>query len=153
MSDEIYDHDDEDDEMVMFELPVPPSFAEIFQVMRFMIDADNREEVMKKEIRDSLDSFYDEYGDECTVPIISYVQQVMGWDLEILLDRSEVDNFLMKNYSLFDETIWQKVLKTRAINELHHEVFRISQTYLNDAVAEVLMKEQSHISEEGDPQE
>jgi preprotein translocase subunit SecA len=118
-----------------------------------MIEADRRDALVNETVRDYLDELIEDFGDECVIPIISYIQRYMGWDMEILLEQSDVENFLMKNHSLFDEDMWLKVLNTKAINEFHSAVFRLSQTYLSDAVAEVLMKEELRTAGEDAPPE
>lgn len=150
MSDKPYDQDDDEERMVPIDLPTPQSIPNIFQVMGYMIEADRRDELVNQTVRDYLDELIEDFGEECVIPIISYIQQYMGWDLEILLEQSDVENYLMKNHSLFDDDMWMKVLNTKAMNELHQAVFRLSQTYLSDAVAEVLMKEELRMTQEGD---
>lgn len=153
MSDKPYDQDDDGERMIPIDLPPPQSLPNIFQVMSYMIEADRRDALVNETVRDYLDELIDDFGDECVIPIISYIQQYMGWDMEILLEQSDVENFLMKNHSLFDEDMWLKVLNTKAINEFHSAVFRLSQTYLSDAVSEVLMKEELRTAGEDAPPE
>jgi len=153
MSDKPYDQDDDGERMIPIDLPPPQSFPNIFQVMSYMIEADRRDALVNETVRDYLDELIEDFGDECVIPIISYIQRYMGWDMEILLEQSDVENFLMKNHSLFDEDMWLKVLNTKAINEFHSAVFRLSQTYLSDAVAEVLMKEELRTAGEDAPPE
>lgn len=145
-----YDQDEPEETMEPIILPYPPSAENVYQVMRYMTNAQERDEMVNQTVRDYLDELFDEFGEECVMPILSYVQLAMGWDLEILMDKREAEDGLMTKYSIFDDEIWRKVLNTRAVNELHHEVYRISQTYLSDALAEVLMKEQLHTSPEDD---
>jgi hypothetical protein len=151
MSDEKpYDQDDEHKELIPIVLPYPPTENNIYELVRYMTDADRRDEVINQTVRDYLDELFDEFGEDCVVPILSYVQLEMGWDLEILMDKRDTEDALMKNHSIFDDEIWRKVLNTRAVNEFHHAVYRLSQTYLNDAIAEVLMKEELRTPPEGD---
>ena len=138
MSEKPFDQDDDNERMIPFEIPTPESLQNIFQVMSYMIENDKKEDSLNDTVRD-------------IVPIMSYIQQFMGWDLEILVEQADVEDFLMKKYSLFDNDMWKKVLNTKAINELHQAVFRLSQTYLSDAVAEVLMTEELHRFPEDDP--
>lgn len=147
--DKPYDQDN-DDELIPIVLPYPPSQENIYELMRYMTNADRRDEVINQTVRDYLDELFEEFGEDCVVPILSYVQLEMGWDLEILMDKREAEDALMSQHSIFDDEIWRKVLNTRAVNEFHHAVYRLSQTYLNDAIAEVLMKEQLHTSPEDD---
>lgn len=143
-------YDQDEPEMEPINLPYPPSADNIYQVMRYMTNADERDAMVNRTVRDCLDELFDEFGDECVMPILSYIQLEMGWDLEILMDRREAEDALMARHSIFDDEIWRKILNTRAVNELHHEVYRVSQTYLSDALEEVLMKEQLRSRPEDD---
>jgi len=73
--------------------------------------------------------------------IVSYLQRRHHWDVELLAERRDVDDMLMKKYNLFDEHMWDKVMNTTAISDLHHETFKLSQKYIARAIAEVLTKE------------
>ncbi len=73
--------------------------------------------------------------------IISYIQRRHHWDVELLAERQDVDEILMKKYNIFDEHMWDKVMNTTAISDLHHETFKLSQKYIARAIAEVLAKD------------
>ena len=134
MSEKPFDQDDDNERMIPFEIPTPESLQNIFQVMSYMIENDKKEDSLNDTVRDYLDELTEDFGEDCIVPIMSYIQQFMGWDLEILVEQADVEDFLMKKYSLFDNDMWKKVLNTKAINELHQAVFRLSQTYLSDVL-------------------
>jgi len=83
--------------------------------------------------------------------VVGYLSRRKGWDMEILLEKYEVEDYLMRAYDLFDDDIWQKVLGTTAMSDLRREVFALSQTYLTRAVREVLGRERPSNSVTGDP--
>jgi hypothetical protein len=84
---------------------------------------------------------------------MNYVQRIEGWDLEIITERSDVDNYLLNALSIYDENMFLKVIGTRAMSEFRREIYQLSQKYLPIAVAEILGKEQSSIFPEADPQD
>ena len=47
----------------------------------------------------------------------------------------------MTKHNIFDEHMWDKVMNTTAISDLHHETFKLSQKYIARAIAEVLAKD------------
>lgn len=98
-----------------------------------------------------LDELYDEIGspEDAATTIISYIQRRHGWDMEILADRREVEEMLFKRFSRYDEEMWEKVLNTDAISDLHHEVYKLSQTYIGYAIDEVLSEEDVDGEEDG----
>mgnify|MGYP006274694859 CR=1 FL=1 len=141
---------DQDAELVPIELPELPSYESVYDLVERMARASDRDDMVNATVRDYMEDMFDAFGEDCVVPILSYIQMAMGWDLEILLDKQGVEDYLMLRHSIYDEEIWEKVINTLAINELHHAVYRLSQTFLSDAVAEVLMKEQSRNHPEDD---
>ena len=60
------------------------------------------------------------------------------WQIELLAEKSEVEQILYETYSVYDDEIWEKVLNTDAISELHHQVHALSTTYIKEAIAEVV---------------
>ena len=92
---------------------------------------------------DYLDELYDtiENDDETATLVISYLQRRHKWDMELLADRRDVDEMLFKEHSLFDDHMWEKVMNTTAISDLHHEVWKLSQKYISRAIQEVLNKD------------
>jgi hypothetical protein len=82
---------------------------------------------------------------------MNYISTKMGWDIEILMEKHEVEDYLMGSHNIFDENIWRKVLGTSAMSDYRREVFALSQTYLTRAVREVLAREQPSTSPKVDP--
>jgi hypothetical protein len=75
----------------------------------------------------------------------------MGWDMEILMERYEVEDYLLSQHDIYDDDIWLKVLGTSAMSEYWREIFALSQTYLVRAVREVLGTEPQGRAVTGDP--
>ena len=92
---------------------------------------------------DVLDRLYREIGgeEETATLVISYLQRRHKWDMELLAERRDVDDILFREHNLFDEYMWDKVMNTNAISDLHHEVYKLSQTYIARAIREVLRKD------------
>jgi hypothetical protein len=145
---EPYDWESEGFESIDLPQPDVDSFANL---VHFLVEVDRKEKRMNREIVQLVEPLFDKYGQDAAISIMNYVQQKQGWDLEILMERYEVENHLMSNYNLFDDSIFLKVLGTNAMYEYRRKVFSLSQTYLARAVREVLEKERPDTSVAGDP--
>lgn len=145
-----------EDEYEPHEIDLPEVFVHsnsLFELGFFLSNAIKREEEMSSLAREVLDRLYDEIGhDEDTASvIIGYIQRRHGWDVELLAERSEVDNILFQEHSAFDDEMWEKILNTDAISDLHHETYKLSQIFIRRAIKEVLRDEQeSRLVEEED---
>jgi hypothetical protein len=147
------DEDDEDEGLFPIELP-PAEESFVYTISQFFIEHDRKEKRVFRDVRKALDPIFDEHGsDYASIGVMNYISATQGWDLEILLEKTEVEDFLLNQHSLYDENIWKKVVGTAAMNEFRREVFRLSQTYLAHAVLEVLAKEQQDTFGENDSQE
>lgn len=115
----------------------------LFEISSFIARAMEKEEQMASLVKRVLDELYEEIGspDDAATTIISYIQQRHGWDIELLADKREVEDMMFQRFSRFDEEIWAKVLNTDAISDLHHETYKLSQTYIAYAIDEVLNEE------------
>ena len=148
---EDFDDDDDDDELVTIDLPLP-ELTFTFLISQFFIEADRKEKRVNREVAKLLDKVFEKHGDDYSaVSVMGYISRRKGWDMEILLEKHEVEDYLMRAYDLFDDDIWQKVLGTTAMSDLRREVFTLSQTYLTRAVREVLGRERPSSSVTGDP--
>lgn len=128
---------DEHEGLYPLDLPVAnQSYAH--QIAMFFIEQDRKEKQVFREVSRALDRLYEKHGDEVSMSAISYVSKKHGWDMEILMEKHEVEDYLMNAYNLFDEDIWLKVVGTEAMYELRKQVFALSQTYLALAVQEAL---------------
>lgn len=122
---------------------VPATFDTIFELASFIAQAVDEENRMASVAKQYLDELYEEIGspDDAATTIISYIQRRHGWDVELLAEKREVEEMLFKRFSRYDESMWEKVLNSEAISDLHHEVYKLSQTYIGYAIDEVLSKE------------
>jgi hypothetical protein len=148
----MYNYENEDDDE-LFPLYLPETEQTVtYLVSQFFIEADRREKRVNKEVSRLLDKLYEKYGeDEVSISLMNYISTKMGWDIEILMEKYEVEDYLMGRHDMFDENIWHKVLGTSAMSDYRREVFSLSQTYLTRAVREVLAKEQPNTSSKVDP--
>ena len=119
------------------------SHSTIYELATFIAQAVAEEARMASIAKQYLDELYDEIGspDDAATTIISYIQRRHGWDVELLAEKREVEEMLFKRFSRYDEAMWEKVLNTDAISDLHHEVYKLSQTYIGFAIDEVLSEE------------
>jgi hypothetical protein len=148
----MYDYENEDDDE-LFPLDLPDTEQTVsYLVSQFFIEADRREKRVNKEVSRLLDKLYEKHGeDEASISLMNYIGTKMGWDIEILMEKHEVEDYLMGSHNIFDENIWRKVLGTSAMSDYRREVFSLSQTYLTRAVREVLEREQPNTSPKVDP--
>lgn len=113
------------------------------QLAEFVQNALEKEDRLVNLTTDVLDELYREINDDDVAAshIISYLQRRHHWDVELLAERRDVDEMLMARHNIFDEHMWDKVMNTTAISELHHETFKLSQKYIARAINEVLAKD------------
>lgn len=121
------------------------------ELSRFLVESDKREKRLMNEVGKMLDKAHEKYGQDASLAAMHYVQRKEGWDIEILLERYEVENHLMEQYNMFDDDIWHKVVGTAAMCDFRRQVFELSRTYLDRAVREVLERERPNNSVAGDP--
>lgn len=121
------------------------------ELSRFLVESDKREKRLMNEVGKMLDKAHEKYGQDASLAAMHYVQRKEGWDMEILLERYEVENHLMEQYNMFDDDIWHKVVGTAAMCDFRRQVFELSRTYLDRAVREVLERERPNNSVAGDP--
>lgn len=143
--------DEEENELVPIDLPSPEETF-TYLISQFFIEADRKEKRVNRDVSKALDKVFDKHGDDYSAAsVMSYISARKGWDMEILLEKHEVEDYLMTSHNLFDDDIWLKVLGTKAMSDLRREVFALSQTYLTRAVQEVLGRERPDTSPVGDP--
>lgn len=149
----MYDDYDDEEEEDLFPIDLPtPEETFTYLVSQFFIEADRKEKRVNRDVVRALDKVFDKHGDDYSaVSVMGYISQRKGWDIEILMEKHEVEDYLMTAHNIFDDDIWQKVLGTSAMSELRREVFALSQTYLSRAVQEVLGKERPNKTVMGDP--
>lgn len=149
----MYNYEDEDDDDELFPIDLPDTEKTVsYLISQFFIEADRKEKRVNKEVSRLLDRLYEKHGeDQASISLMNYIGAKMGWDIEILMEKFEVEDYLMNAHNIFDENIWRKVLGTAAMSDFRREVFSLSQTYLTRAVREVLAKEQPNTSPAGDP--
>jgi len=113
------------------------------ELVEFLQNAMEKENELMSLTTDVLDRLYQEIGgeEETATLVISYLQRRHKWDVELLAERRDVDDILFREHNLFDEYMWDKVMNTNAISDLHHEVYKLSQTYIARAIREVLSKD------------
>lgn len=124
---------------------IPPNLLK--QLSEFIANALEKDERLMGVTRGYLDDLYNEVGneEEAATLIISYIQQRHKWDVELLAERQDVDEILFREHSLFDDHMWDKVMNTKAMSDLHHEVYKLSQTYISRAIRESLKRDSKDI--------
>jgi hypothetical protein len=115
----------------------------LHEISRRLERIEGKENELMSLTTDVLDRLYREIGgeEETATLVISYLQRRHKWDVELLAERRDVDDILFREHNLFDEHMWDKVMNAQAISDLHHEVYKLSQTYIARAIREVLRKD------------
>lgn len=138
-----FENGSEPEELRLPEIDI--SRSTLYEIGSFIARAMNEEERVTALAKDYLDKFYDEVGnaEQAASAIISYIQLRHKWEVELLAEKSEVEQILYESYSVYDDEIWEKVLNSEAFSELHHQVHNISTAYIKEAIEEVIGIEQS----------
>ena len=113
------------------------------ELSEFVQNALEKENKLVSLTAEVLDELYRQIDDDdiASSHIVSYLQRRHHWDVELLAERRDVDEMLMARHNIFDEHMWDKVMNTTAISDLHHETFKLSQKYIALAINEVLTKD------------
>lgn len=139
------DNDGDGDDNISFEEIDLPNISQSNEFMEmlsdFFIEADRKEKRAAMAVKRGLQSVLENHGQTASIAAIHLVQKFEGWDLEILLEKSDVEDYLLKVHDIYDDNIWEKVLNTQALADFRRRVYALSQTYLAVAVQEVLEKE------------
>jgi hypothetical protein len=132
--------EEEDDPIIvpLPELEVPRNI--INELSNFISKHIEEEDEMNRIVRDCLDDLYEQFDEpeQVTDLVLSYVQRRHGWDLEVVMSESDVEEALFRNYDGYDPEMWQKAKETHAIKELHYEIYKLSKMYAKEAVREIL---------------
>ncbi len=115
-------------------------FRELSEFVQNALEKENKLMSLTAEV---LDELYRQIEDDdiAASHIVSYLQRRHHWDVELLAERRDIDEMLMARHNIFDEHMWDKVMNTTAISDLHHETFKLSQKYIALAINEVLTKD------------
>lgn len=113
------------------------------QLAEFVQNAMDKEDKHMSITTEVLDNLYQEVGNDDIAAslIISYIQRRHSWDVELLAERRDIDEILYRRHNLYDDHMWDKVMNTTAISDLHHETYKLSQKYIARAIKEVLVKD------------
>jgi len=126
------------------DLNIPPKWLETLG--HFLSKSSERLERNMTITSEILNELYDQIENEAETAtlIISYLQSRHKWDIELLAVKDEVEDMLFARDHIFDEHIWEKVINTTAISDLHHEVYKLSQEFIGYAIDEVLDEEEAN---------
>jgi len=56
----------------------------------------------------------------------------------LLWDRKDAEEMLFRKYNSYDPNIWEKIMDTEALRDMHRSVYEVTQKYLSDAIEEVI---------------
>lgn len=147
------EHDDDpftepEDDIVELELPteLPVPHSHLADLFLFISQSREQEDTTMSMIRHYLNELYDEYSSEfperdlegLASDIVVYLARRHKWEVELLWDKKDVEDMLFKKYNTYDTRIWEKVLDTEAVRDMHRSVYDVSQHYLEKALDEVL---------------
>lgn len=79
----------------------------------------------------------DMWGDAGILSLIHAIEARSGWALEIIADRSELDNVLMERYDIYDEDAWHKLKSSDAWVQLSSDIYEMTTKRMHIIAAEL----------------
>lgn len=77
-------------------------------------------------------------GNDGILELLCAIDNESNWHTEIIAERADVENIMLKKYGAFDDDMWEKVKDTIAWTEFHKAIFELSNQYIEKAVDEVM---------------
>lgn len=145
------EHDNDDDhneDPYEIELPeqLPVPYSALQELFLFMSKAREEEDKTVSMIRHYLNELYDEHSVEFPerdseligVEVVAYLCRRHKWNVELLWDKKDAEEMLFRRFNSYDPNIWEKVMDTEALHEMHRAVYAVTQKYLAEAIEEVI---------------
>jgi hypothetical protein len=85
--------------------------------------------------------FHKRYGDAVLVDILVGVDRIEKLSSAVVLERSEIDNYVFAKYGVFDEDMFIKLQLTDSWEEFMNQLVHDSGRAAVDAVSEVMINE------------
>ncbi len=78
-----------------------------------------------------------EFGLEGLCEMLSSIDATAGWITDILLESSDIDDILFKNYGIFKENSLELAKKTRAMEKFHKSMWLMRKRYAKLMASEI----------------
>jgi hypothetical protein len=100
------------------------------------------EQVFRKQtVKRIVNEFLKRYGSDVLVDFLVAVDATDMMASVIVLDRTEVDDFMFQKYGLFDDDMMVKIQMTDRWERFAHDVVEMSGLATQEAIEEVMSKE------------
>lgn len=145
-----YDAEDEenDDDPTELDLPseLPVPHAHLYDLFLFMSKSNDEQDSVMNLIRYHMNELYDAFEDDFPErdletlggDVVAYLCRRHKWNVELLWDRKDAEEMLFRKYNSYDPNIWEKIMETDSLREMHRSVYEVTQKYLSDAIEEVI---------------
>lgn len=87
--------------------------------------------------REVVDDASDVWGDAGILSLIHAIERHTGWALEIIAEKSDIDNILFERYGVYDDDAWLKLKSSDAWIALSTEIFELTTTRLQTVAAQI----------------
>lgn len=74
---------------------------------------------------------YEVWGESGILSLIHAIESQTGWALEIIGERSELDNILMSRYGIYDDDAWIKLKSSDSWIQLSTDIYEMTTKRMN----------------------
>ena len=92
----------------------------------------------QRQIRAFVKAAFDDNGIAAMTDILLEIERNTNWRVEIVADKSGLENMTFHMYDAFDPLIWENFLNSDHYTKLSHDVARITNTRARNFVEEYL---------------
>lgn len=89
-------------------------------------------------VRRVVEGIRDMLGMNGVLELLCAIDDVCGWETEIIAERSDIENILLERYGAFDEDMWEKVRDTKSWTHFHKAIVEAGKQWMPLAVDEVV---------------
>jgi len=79
----------------------------------------------------------DVWGDAGILSLIHAIESQTGWALEIIGERSDIDNILLERYGIYDDDAWLKLKSSEAWIALSTDIFELTTKRMHIAARQI----------------
>lgn len=112
---------------------------ELDKIIKYAIDPESA--FRRKNAVRIVKEFHKRYGDAVLVDILVGIDNLERFSSAVVLERSEIDNYVFTKYGVFDEDMFVKLQLTDSWEDFMHRLVHDSGLAAVDAVAEVMINE------------
>ena len=87
--------------------------------------------------REVVDDASDVWGDAGILSLIHAIERHTGWALEIIAEKSDIDNILFERYGVYDDDAWLKLKSSDVWIALSTDIFELTTKRLHIAASQI----------------